>query len=355
MGDEPDLMETARALRRQGGRAVLATLVATDGPSVRRPGARLLILPDGRAAGFLSAGCVERDLAERLEGVLTTGRPAIVRYEAGSLADPVLGLGLGCGGGMTVMLEPWPSGEGSGPLALAELVARMRRPAALATLVVPAEHAGARAAILPDGRTESAGPPGFSPVLKAMARDALRGACGLREAGGLEIFAETMDPPLRLLLHGKTGPAPALARIAGVLGWQTVELSDPGASRTAAGSNPLRDQDGRAVDPDRWTVAALLAHDTAAEVSLVAELLGGGVPYVGVMGSRRRREQLIAALREAGLPEIATERLHMPIGLDTGAEGAAEIALAAAAEILAVLRGRTGGRLSATPGPVHAR
>ncbi|NOZ93340.1 MAG: hypothetical protein GXP47_01200 [Acidobacteria bacterium] len=351
---EIDLFEAAAAMRRQGERAVLAALVAVEGSSVRRPGARLLILPDGRLAGFLSAGCVEADLAARVERVLSTGHAETVRYDAAGLDDPVLGLGLGCGGTMTVLLEPWPPEERPDPLAVAETVARTRRPAGLATVIAPSETLGARAVMTPAGGPEVSAPPRLSGLLEELSRQAIRGAHGIHRIGGTDVFLERIDPPLRLLIHGDTPPALALGRLAEVLGWATVFVEPPGGSSPAAA--PARPGILPAgFEPDPWTVAALLAHDTAAETRLVPALLSGGMPYVGVMGSRGRRERLVAALQDGGIPAGALERLRMPIGLDLGAESAAEIALAAAAEILSVLRSREGGRLSRTTGPIHDR
>lgn len=45
--------------------------------------------------------------------------------------------------------------------------------------------------------------------------------------------------------------------------------------------------------------------------------------------------------------------LHAPAGLDIGSETPEEIALAIAAEIQGHLHGRSGGRLSASDGPIH--
>jgi hypothetical protein len=46
--------------------------------------------------------------------------------------------------------------------------------------------------------------------------------------------------------------------------------------------------------------------------------------------------------------------LHAPVGIDVGAETSSEIALSIAAEILAVIRGRTGEPLRTRQGAIHS-
>jgi xanthine/CO dehydrogenase XdhC/CoxF family maturation factor len=61
-------------------------------------------------------------------------------------------------------------------------------------------------------------------------------------------------------------------------------------------------------------------------------------------------------LSELGLaPEQVGSALHSPVGLDIGADGAEQIALAAISEIQAALNHRAGGRLREKAGPLHAR
>lgn len=358
MEAEMELLEAARALRGRGEPAVLATLVAVEGSSVRRPGARLLLLPGGRLAGFLSAGCVERDLAERVDRVLVSARSELVRYAAAETADPVLGLGLGCGGGMEVLLEPWPPLAGPDPLELLESVRQRRKPAALATVVNPPERRGARVAVGPGEATPSGAPDELGIVLDR----ALRGMLpepdrGVVREGGLDILVERLFPPLRVLVQGVTPPARAMVALAGDLGWQAVILDPGSGGEWAPEGVPVVRALGKCLpedlEPDPWTVAVLLAHDTDAEARVAPLLLAAGVPYVGVMGSRRRREDLIRRLRESAVSEESLDRVFMPVGLDLGAEKAGEIALAAAAEILAVVRGRSGGRLRNIEGRLH--
>ncbi len=354
------LLAAAHELRGKGERAVLATLVAVEGSSVRRPGAHLLLRADGSAEGFLSAGCVERDLQVRVERVLGAGRPEVVRYRPEDVADPILGLGLGCGGGMTVLLEPWPPASGPDPVELAGEVHRTRRPAALATVVSPAEAMDSRAGITRSGTVEAAGRAALTPLLEDLARTGLEGTAGLRRTGELEVFVERFEPPFRVLVQGLTPPALSLARLADALGWEVVLLATgpgPANPRLPEGTVVLEAGPGplpAGFEPDPWTAAVLLAHDTGAEARVLPALLAGETAYIGVMGSRRRRRELLGALQAAGVPEELAARIHMPVGLDIGTESAPEIALAAAAEILAVRRGRGGGRL-APDRPVHDR
>ena len=53
-------------------------------------------------------------------------------------------------------------------------------------------------------------------------------------------------------------------------------------------------------------------------------------------------QRLGTQMREDGVAEDALARIHVPIGLDLGAQSAPEIALAVLAEVLAVQRGATG-------------
>ena len=77
--------------------------------------------------------------------------------------------------------------------------------------------------------------------------------------------------------------------------------------------------------------------------------------YLGLMGPRRRAEKMLLELREEGFSakDGSLNQLHNPVGLDIGAEGPEQIALAILAEIQAVLSGHAGGLLREKKGPIH--
>ena len=68
--------------------------------------------------------------------------------------------------------------------------------------------------------------------------------------------------------------------------------------------------------------------------------------YIGLLGSRKRGRAVLDFLAAEGFTPEELARVHVPVGLDLGAETAAEIALAAVAEALAVRNGRTARSLT---------
>lgn len=99
----------------------------------------------------------------------------------------------------------------------------------------------------------------------------------------------------------------------------------------------------------RRTYVVLLAHDYKYELPVLRAVLRGDAGYIGMLGSRRRGTTIRAMLAEEGLTASELSRLHSPIGLGIGAKSAAEIALAIAAEIVAVREKRDPGLTRVVP------
>lgn len=82
--------------------------------------------------------------------------------------------------------------------------------------------------------------------------------------------------------------------------------------------------------------------------ALAAAVEQTGAGYVGMIGSKRKVRMVCDLLRERGVPNESLARVYAPLGFDIGADSPAEIAISALAEIIAVLRGRTGGHMRAS-------
>ena len=100
----------------------------------------------------------------------------------------------------------------------------------------------------------------------------------------------------------------------------------------------------------------MLTHIYDVDQAWLTALLPLPVGYLGVLGSRQRAARLIESLAPIIDTSSPTARaLHAPIGLDLGGETPESIALAAVAEIEAVMHGRPGGFLRELASPIHTR
>jgi xanthine/CO dehydrogenase XdhC/CoxF family maturation factor len=98
-----------------------------------------------------------------------------------------------------------------------------------------------------------------------------------------------------------------------------------------------------------------MTHHYLHDQALLRSLLPSSLQYLGVLGPKRRTQQLLEDLRLEGFAptNAQRQRLYHPVGLDLGAETPEEIALAIVAEIQAVLTNRTGGLLRDRNAPIH--
>jgi xanthine/CO dehydrogenase XdhC/CoxF family maturation factor len=346
-----DLREIAAVRERMrvgGPSAVLATVVTVSGSAYRGPGARLLVLADGTAAGCVSGGCLERDVRARADALRDTGRAELVSYDL-SEDDAPWGLGMRCGGTLALLLEPLAGGFPE-HLAFVLDAAEERRPVLVALLFRAsgpgAPPLGARLMLADDGT--ATGSLTDSPLAEAVlagARVALAAGetrVASYSVAGVEagVLLEHVPPPVALFVCGDEREAAPLLAVADQLGWNARVLGKHDAIP------PL----------DARSAAVVMTHSDARDTELLPPLLASPARYVGLLGSRARTTQLLGDLRNCGAlaPDASLERLHTPAGLDIGAETPGEVALAIAAEIQAVFAGKGGGPLREHKGHIHA-
>lgn len=290
-----EIGDIVREFDRAGGQPLaMATLVRTWGSTYRLPGARMLITGEGSTAGSLSGGCLEEEVIERAREVLRTGAPALMSFDTRRR--------FGCNGGLEILVEKTSNDF------LSELSAhyRTRRPCSISTTFL-GEGGGSRI-IDPDGSAAQEGE-----------------------------LIQHVEPPLQLLVLGDGPDSLPLCRFAETLGWTVQTLENASA---------LNDT----YDP--WTAAVVKTHNYGRDFAALRALFSMDLRYIGLMGPRARREQLIGDLLDTGV--VPSENLHAPAGLDLG-EGTPEaIALAIVAEIQSVFGGGSRQSLRDRKAPIHA-
>jgi xanthine dehydrogenase accessory factor len=173
-------------------------------------------------------------------------------------------------------------------------------------------------------------------------------AAGVQEEAGEAWLVQLLAPVRTLLIVGATEVAAALCTLVAPLGWRAVLidareelLKEP---RFAAASERLPALPAEAVAASmRGTSPAVIvvAHDYKVERPVLRVALESDASYVGMLGSRKRAAAIRAMLADDGVDDAAVSRLHAPIGLPIGAQGAAEIAVSIIAELIATWRAST--------------
>ncbi len=337
----------------EGAVAALATLTRTHGSAFRHTGTRMLVHADGRAVCELSGGCPQRDIVTRARAVINDGKPLRVAYNAESGLDVLMEMG--CGGELEVLIEPIERASAMTWLAPLAACLRARQPATLATWFAR------------DGETlvprhgMDAGNGNATPACEtlrlalAQPRPDRPTTVTVAEAGRRdEVLLDPLQPPPALVAIGSNITAHALLRLADALGWQTtlvdsdprhLDSADVPKATVTQCADPGRLRAAVTLDPRTSVVA--MTHNLAQDAAYLQALEGTPLAYVGALSSRSR-----AARLQAGL-QAARWALHAPAGLDIGANTPEEIALAIAAEISAIIKGRDGGPLHDGTGTLH--
>lgn len=92
-----------------------------------------------------------------------------------------------------------------------------------------------------------------------------------------------------------------------------------------------------AVDARHYVLIA--THSLETDMILLQRMLRTAARYIGIMATRRKKETLFEELRRQGVPNAELACLRCPVGLDIGAEGPMETAIAIAAELIAARAG----------------
>ena len=275
-----DVWEEVVACRQRGEAAALATIVSTLGSTPGKDPMKMLVREDGTIVGSVGGGCLEAEVWEHCRTVLRTLRPMTVSFSLTERDYP--DSGLICGGQLTIFIEPVTQpllvvfGAGHVGAAAARLAA----------------EAGFRVRVHDDRadlleRAEL--PPGVERVAGDYEQTAARALVGV--GGFVLVVTRGHNDDERVLR--------CLARACGA------HEGPEGAGGP--------DDEGRPAGPEPR--------------------------FVGMIGSRAKREVLLGRLAAEGVRADWLARIVSPVGLAIGARTAPEIAVAIVAQLIGEVRG----------------
>lgn len=365
---EQDVIDTARRVIETDVSAVLATIVDVEGSAYRRPGAKMVIPDDGQSIGSITAGCLEDEVYDLAQDVLADGSSRVESYDLTG-DDDVWGLGVGCNGVIDVLLEPL--GEDYRPVTEAVTVNAHMAVCTVLRSDDPAVAVGDRVYFDRDGSNVcgDAWP-------ERLANEIHEPAVQLAESGNAQtvtvetfygendVFIDGVSPPPELVVLGTghdVGPVVELAKkndfqvtVVGFRGVATTPERFPHADRVRT-SSPASLQENHEFDQDTYVV--VMSHNFVDDRLALDELLATPVPYIGLMGPRKRFQEMQEEFAKEGRrfsPE-ELDRIYTPAGLNLGGGTPYQIAHSIIAEVLAVHNDRTPQHLKSRKGHIHDR
>jgi len=372
MKELQDIVAAFEKVKTCGKTAAIATLVKAQGSTYRRPGARMLMTSEEQMVGSLSGGCLEGDVFEQAQEVMTSGKPIVVQYDTMSDEDIIWGLGLGCNGIVQILIERLEEDHPLNHLAFLSECLHLRHVGVLATVFHIEGQAkaqvGTRLMVHPDGTLKS--DIEDTDLVAQIRNDVWKALDDNRSTvkvyplslGKAEVFIEVIQPPVPLMIFGAGHDALPLVRLAQELGWYVTVVdsrqTDVTRSRFSSSNEVVLSRPegiGEQVQLDNRTMAVVMTHNYLHDLELLKTLLPSPVRYLGILGPKSRTEKLLQDLQEQEITptENQLQRLYSPVGLDIGADTPEEIALSIVAEIQGVLANHSGGSLRNKLGPIH--
>jgi xanthine dehydrogenase accessory factor len=346
-----ELFEDIEKLVRTEKRVAMATLVATRGTSPKREGAKMWVGEEGRILGSVTiGGCVDARVIAESEKVLSSFESRLVEMKLA--AEDAWEIGFSCAGDLDVLIEPIDLTSSNGNLFdLYQSVRKAIDGGRSAVIATSLKDSSFKLLIVEGGEVSGTlGTPELDREAQTVASELMRkrssGTVSLAN-DSLQVFFEVHGPPPTLIVFGAGHVAMPLISLAHDLGLKTVVVD--GRPRFATRERfpdvdelliGIPSEIAETLAYTSSTFVVLTAHDYKYDLPVLKVVLPARPAYVGLLGSKRRGKAIREFLKDGGMDETLLEQLHVPTGLDIGADTAAEIALSILAEAVAIKSGR---------------
>jgi xanthine dehydrogenase accessory factor len=370
------LVNEMQALLAPGVDFVLATVVSRNGSAPRTAGAQMIVHADGSIVDTIGGGLLEANVLQMAKKVFADRRCRLERFEFSG--QDAAAMDMICGGQQEVLVE-YVAADNPYMLALCAETAQCIRTRCKAWWVtaLPSEaadfypgfrhclvqaeqvwvdsaaHVEARAQRVQEGLTNASLEDGAAVLLDGEWLDlsGVRSPQVVRTAVGRYL----VDPVVvngTVYIFGAGHVSQKLALVTNMIGFQTVVIDDrpewanverfpmadevvvPAAMAGVFETLPINDQ----------SYLIIVTRGHLQDKVVLEQALRTPAAYIGMIGSRRKRELIYAELESQGVPRSRLEQVHSPIGIPIEADSPEEIAVSIAAELIQVRARRAAGK-----------
>ena len=334
------LLKTSCRLLEQGESFVLATIINQLGSAPRMAGAKMIVASDGSIVETIGGGLLEAEVMKAAADVLETSGTQVKTFDlSGVKADS---MDMICGGEVEILLEFIAATDRNINLfRKLYTIIQDGRKGYLVTGVGKGDEAE-RCILLGDGAVE-----GDFPFPTSWLDKIREEAVGARTAilctvEDRRFFVEPIFATGTVYIFGAGHVSQQVADLTARTHFRTVVLDDraefanverfPAADDIkvpAALSEAFTELD---IDRDSYIVIVTRGHRhdrTVLEHALRTEAV-----YIGMIGSKAKRDSVYKALLDEGFTRADLDRVHSPIGLAIGGDTPEEIAVSIVAELI---------------------
>lgn len=325
---------------------VLASIISRTGSAPRTAGTRMLIDREGKGIGTIGGGLLEANSMKKAVELFETGTSTLLPFDLTHM--DVAAMDMICGGEVEVLLDlVLPTPENRAVFGRYRAALENNEKALLLTVARQTDgpcHQTDHGFIARDGGVTGS----LSPLPPETLNALLSGTQAfsiqqvLLTEGQLLVTAPTQRPKTVFIFGGGHVSLPT-GYFASRVGFDVVILDD-----REAFANPRRFPFARdirvvadftsafsdlPVDEDAFVVIVTRGH--LHDKTVLAQALRTQAAYIGMIGSRGKRNKIYRALLDQGVSEEELARVHSPIGIEIEAETPEEIAISIVAELIA--------------------
>ena len=337
----PKLIEFIYSELESGRPVASSVIVSSSGSTPRSTGSRMAMSLDGHIQGTVGGGPGEAQALRESKDVLQGQQSRLLKLDLSG--KEAAESGMICGGRQEILIEYLESNEQNMHIfsdLLHDLNRGLERILYTAFKLEDRQRANIFCRTLDPGTLYSYMPSSLKEeMLSRGAESRLPFSLAKDE---YTVLVEPMSSAATVFIAGAGHVGQATAKLTAFTGFRTVVLDDradflsvdrlPDADKLHQVKGFRECFKDLQVGPESCIVILTRGH--VHDKTVLAQALQTSAQYIGMIGSRKKREAIYQALREEGFSQMALERIHCPIGLSIGADTPEEIAVSIVAELI---------------------
>ncbi|MFA6849255.1 MAG: XdhC family aldehyde oxidoreductase maturation factor [Selenomonadaceae bacterium] len=325
-----------------GENLALATILYSSGSAPRSAGAKMIVRSDGSIIGTVGGGRLEAETIQLSQKVHISHQAIMQDFDL--TGNDAAGLGMICGGSGKIFID-YITADDPDMKAVYESVLSTfehEQKSWLITefMLVQGEAKERQQYLVLQDKTIVGGCQSSAEFINTVFGGLTKNSIHTEVRAGRHYIAEPIRNAGTVYLFGAGHVSQQVARLTNMVGFRTVIIDDrpefanqkrfPEAEVLLIGDFKCLPE--MFIDSDSYLVIVTRGHLNDGAV-LEQTLLSGAV-YIGMIGSKRKRDTLYKDMQQKGFCEEDLRRVHAPIGIEIYAETPEEIAVSIVAELI---------------------